>query len=223
MDSQCTVRFGSTAKVLATCKLKYYRISECVVQVGRMGWTLPAVLVARAFVGLGEGASMPAMNNLMATRVPPQQRASSIGTAFAGFHSGTLGACPPSSSSGASPACHAVKIAGLWPGTDLSDLQYWSAGVLLHRSARKQGWAGQGWAGGNLCWRATCFRADNSHCFMALAQIYLSIWGKVRHARSLRLQVPGILFATSTKRYGPMHMLPAGGLSQQCCAGLKCS
>ena len=24
-----TVRFGSTAKVLAECKLKYYRISEC--------------------------------------------------------------------------------------------------------------------------------------------------------------------------------------------------
>ena len=26
---QCTLRFGSTAKVLAECKLKYYRISEC--------------------------------------------------------------------------------------------------------------------------------------------------------------------------------------------------
>ena len=58
-------------------------------QVRRLGWTLPAVLIARAFVGLGEGASMPAMNNLMATRVPPQQRASAIGTAFTGFHSGT--------------------------------------------------------------------------------------------------------------------------------------
>ncbi|KAK9831670.1 hypothetical protein WJX74_005307 [Apatococcus lobatus] len=58
--------------------------------IGKMGWTLPAVLTARAFVGLGEGASMPAMNNLMATRVPPQQRASAIGTAFTGFHSGNL-------------------------------------------------------------------------------------------------------------------------------------
>ena len=28
-----TMRFGSTAKVLAVCKLKYYRISECVLQV----------------------------------------------------------------------------------------------------------------------------------------------------------------------------------------------
>ena len=27
--SQCTMRFGSTAKVLAKCKLKYCRISEC--------------------------------------------------------------------------------------------------------------------------------------------------------------------------------------------------
>ena len=26
---QCTLRFGSTAKVLLKCKLKYYRISEC--------------------------------------------------------------------------------------------------------------------------------------------------------------------------------------------------
>ena len=25
----CTMRFGSTAKVLLKCKLKYYRISEC--------------------------------------------------------------------------------------------------------------------------------------------------------------------------------------------------
>ena len=25
----CTMRFGSSAKVLAKCKLKYYRISEC--------------------------------------------------------------------------------------------------------------------------------------------------------------------------------------------------
>ncbi len=28
---QCTMRFGSTAKVLLKCKLKYYRISECLV------------------------------------------------------------------------------------------------------------------------------------------------------------------------------------------------
>ena len=26
---RCTMRFGSTAKVLLKCKLKYYRISEC--------------------------------------------------------------------------------------------------------------------------------------------------------------------------------------------------
>ena len=28
---RCTMRFGSTAKVLLKCKLKYYRISECTV------------------------------------------------------------------------------------------------------------------------------------------------------------------------------------------------
>ena len=30
----CTIRFGSATKVLAECKLKYYRISECTVWVG---------------------------------------------------------------------------------------------------------------------------------------------------------------------------------------------
>ena len=29
-QAHCTMRFGSTAKVLPKCKLKYYRISECI-------------------------------------------------------------------------------------------------------------------------------------------------------------------------------------------------
>ena len=32
-NAWCTMRFGSAATVLAKCKLKYYRISECGVQV----------------------------------------------------------------------------------------------------------------------------------------------------------------------------------------------
>ena len=33
-----TMRFGSTAKVLLKCKLKYYRISECVPPSHGLGW-----------------------------------------------------------------------------------------------------------------------------------------------------------------------------------------
>ena len=32
-DKHSTMRFGSTAKVLLKCKLKYYRISECTVTI----------------------------------------------------------------------------------------------------------------------------------------------------------------------------------------------
>ncbi len=53
-----------------------------------MGLTLPAVLAARAMVGLGEGVALPSMNNLVAVNVPPARRATALGTAFSGFHSG---------------------------------------------------------------------------------------------------------------------------------------
>ena len=36
-----TMRFGSTAKVLAECKLKYYRISECCWKEGQGRFTHP--------------------------------------------------------------------------------------------------------------------------------------------------------------------------------------
>ena len=55
-----------------------------------MGLTLPAVLAARAMVGLGEGVALPSMNNLVAVNVPPARRATALGTAFSGFHSGNL-------------------------------------------------------------------------------------------------------------------------------------
>ena len=52
------------------------------------GWALPAVLMARAAVGLGEGVVLPSMSNLMATRVPTSWRASALGFVYSGFHSG---------------------------------------------------------------------------------------------------------------------------------------
>lgn len=55
-----------------------------------LGWTLPAVLFVRFLVGLGEGVALPSMNNLVATRIEPSQRATALGVVFAGFQSGNL-------------------------------------------------------------------------------------------------------------------------------------
>lgn len=53
--------------------------------------SLKALLVARAFMGLGEGVVMPCMNNLMGRWVPPAERARAVGFCFAGFHFGSMG------------------------------------------------------------------------------------------------------------------------------------
>jgi predicted MFS family arabinose efflux permease len=55
-----------------------------------LGLTLPAVLASRVLVGFGEGVALPCMNNLIATHVPAATRATALGTAFTGFHSGNL-------------------------------------------------------------------------------------------------------------------------------------
>ena len=54
------------------------------------GVALPLMLLVRALVGLGEGVVLPAVTNMLALRVPPKRRASAVGAAFAGFHSGTI-------------------------------------------------------------------------------------------------------------------------------------
>ncbi|KAK9828655.1 hypothetical protein WJX72_001353 [[Myrmecia] bisecta] len=54
------------------------------------GLTLPAVCLARCCVGLGEGVALPCMNNLVARNIPPGKRATALGNAFTGFHSGNL-------------------------------------------------------------------------------------------------------------------------------------
>lgn len=61
------------------------------------GWALPAVLLARAAVGFGEGVVLPSMSNLMATRVPTSWRASALGLVYSGFHSGQSSSCACSS------------------------------------------------------------------------------------------------------------------------------
>jgi MFS family permease len=52
--------------------------------------SLGAVLAARAAVGLGEGVALPAMSNLVATRIAPRARATALGLVFAGFQAGNL-------------------------------------------------------------------------------------------------------------------------------------
>ncbi len=63
-------------------------------QAARAGLTVPAVLAARACVGLGEGVALPTMNHLVAAHVPPGRRATALGTAFTGFHCGAGIAAP---------------------------------------------------------------------------------------------------------------------------------
>ena len=47
------MRFGSTAKVLLKCKLKYYRISECVRHVQIRRWAASQELAQASTMGLG--------------------------------------------------------------------------------------------------------------------------------------------------------------------------
>ncbi len=66
-------------------------------QVAAMGLALPAILVARTAVGLGEGVALPCMINLVSRNISPARRSTALGTAFTGFHAGVL-PCPNPSS-----------------------------------------------------------------------------------------------------------------------------
>ena len=87
-------------------------------QVVAAGWALPAVLAARAAVGLGEGVVLPSMSNLMATRVPTSWRATALGLVYAGFHSGE---CGPRAAAKAPIIIMIIYQCGLMhhPGNDL--------------------------------------------------------------------------------------------------------
>ncbi|WIA32968.1 hypothetical protein OEZ86_006131 [Tetradesmus obliquus] len=58
--------------------------------VAAAGMTLPAVLLARMCVGLGEGVALPSMSNMVAAHVPASAKARALGMSFTGFHSGNL-------------------------------------------------------------------------------------------------------------------------------------
>ncbi|MEW5317340.1 MAG: hypothetical protein WDW38_008645 [Sanguina aurantia] len=54
------------------------------------GLTVPAILLARCLVGLGEGVALPTMSNMIAKYVPKEAKGRALGLAFSGFHSGNL-------------------------------------------------------------------------------------------------------------------------------------
>lgn len=95
--------------------LLYNRISDKyggkhVLSFGVIAWSLmtlvtpaaatasfPLLIAARALLGLGEGVAMPAMNNMIARWVPPQERSRSLSLVYSGMYGGSvvgLWACP---------------------------------------------------------------------------------------------------------------------------------
>lgn len=51
---------------------------------------LPALLFARACMGVGEGVAMPAMNNLLSRWVPVQERSRSLALVYSGMYTGSV-------------------------------------------------------------------------------------------------------------------------------------
>jgi len=67
---------------------------------------LPALLAARAAMGVGEGVAMPAMNTLLSWWVPVQERSRALALVYSGMYAGSVAGL------GASP--HIIHAAG-WP------------------------------------------------------------------------------------------------------------
>ncbi len=51
---------------------------------------LPALLVARACMGIGEGVAMPAMNNIMSKWIPVKERSRSLSLVYSGMYTGSV-------------------------------------------------------------------------------------------------------------------------------------
>ena len=52
--------------------------------------SLPALLLTRAVMGLGEGVALPCMNNLTARWVPKAERSRAVAACMGGFQSGSM-------------------------------------------------------------------------------------------------------------------------------------
>eukprot|EP00803_Ostreobium_quekettii_P009326 evm.model.scf_2050.1 EVM.evm.TU.scf_2050.1 scf_2050:7752-15159(+) len=83
-------------KVVLAVGIAWYSIASFITPlalskgVQAMGLALPALLLARTCVGLGEGVAMPSMNNLVSRFVPSAAKATALGAIFLGFNSGTF-------------------------------------------------------------------------------------------------------------------------------------
>jgi MFS transporter, ACS family, solute carrier family 17 (sodium-dependent inorganic phosphate cotransporter), other len=51
---------------------------------------LPALLAARACMGVGEGVAMPAMNNMLSRWVPVRERSRSLSLVYSGMYTGSV-------------------------------------------------------------------------------------------------------------------------------------
>lgn len=51
---------------------------------------LPFLLVMRAFMGIGEGVAMPAMNNILSKWIPVSERSRSLSLVYSGMHLGSV-------------------------------------------------------------------------------------------------------------------------------------
>ncbi|GJN06322.1 hypothetical protein PR202_ga24041 [Eleusine coracana subsp. coracana] len=51
---------------------------------------LPFLLVVRAFMGIGEGVAMPAMNNILSKWVPVSERSRSLSLVYSGMYLGSV-------------------------------------------------------------------------------------------------------------------------------------
>lgn len=51
---------------------------------------LPFLLLVRAFMGVGEGVAMPAMNNILSKWIPPKERSRSLALVYSGMYLGSV-------------------------------------------------------------------------------------------------------------------------------------
>ncbi|MCI19002.1 sodium-dependent phosphate transport protein, partial [Trifolium medium] len=51
---------------------------------------LPYLLVMRAFMGIGEGVAMPAMNNILSKWIPVSERSRSLALVYSGMYLGSV-------------------------------------------------------------------------------------------------------------------------------------
>ncbi|RCV10785.1 hypothetical protein SETIT_2G136100v2 [Setaria italica] len=51
---------------------------------------LPCLLIARAFMGIGEGVAMPAMNNILSKWIPVSERSRSLALVYSGMYLGSV-------------------------------------------------------------------------------------------------------------------------------------